>query len=121
MGIHSPNVELLANQEIDPLHPEVLLYLPNPGGGYRLIGVEYLQYITVTDPAGSFSGPWTLPTPWPSHYLVSPIPALFGHPFPGPVPGHFPGMPWHRELHAWIWANNPDGMFEPWNPKISCD
>jgi hypothetical protein len=94
---------------------------PKAGGGYRLIGVEYLQYVIVTDPAGSFSGPWTLPTPWPSHYLVSPVPEVFGHPFLGPVPGHFPGMPWHRELHAWIWAENPDGMFEPWNPKISCD
>ena len=121
MGIHSPNSALIANQAIDPLHPEVLLYLPKPDGGYRLIGVEYLQYVIVTDPVGSFSGPWTLPTPWPSNYLVSPIPELFGHPFLGPVPGHFPGMPWHREIHAWIWANNPDGIFEPWNPTVSCD
>ena len=121
MGIHSPNGALIANPEIDPLRPEVLLYLPKPEGGYRLIGVEYLQYVIVTDPSGSFSGPWTPPTPWPSNYLVSPIPEVFDHPFLGPVPGHFPGMPWHRELHAWIWANNPTGMFEPWNPAISCN
>ena len=121
MGIHSPNFGLVASQEIDPQRPEVLLYLPKPGGGYRLVGVEYVQYIIVTDPAGSFSGPWTPPTPWPSSYLVSPVPELFGHPFLGPVAGHFPGMPWHREIHAWIWAHNPAGMFEPWNPAISCN
>ena len=23
-------------------------------------------------------------------------------------------------LHAWIWKNNPAGMFEDWNPKVSC-
>lgn len=23
-------------------------------------------------------------------------------------------------LHAWIWANNLSGMFEDWNPRVSC-
>jgi hypothetical protein len=23
-------------------------------------------------------------------------------------------------LHAWIWKNNPAGMFEDWNPQVSC-
>ena len=77
--------------------------------------------VLVTDPAGTFSGPWTQPTKWPSNYLESPIPALFGYPFLGPMEPHFSGGPWHRELHAWIWANNPAGMFEPWNPAISCN
>ena len=22
-------------------------------------------------------------------------------------------------LHAWIWQNNPAGMFEDWNPRVS--
>jgi hypothetical protein len=122
MGIHSPNLGLLATQEIDPLRPEVLLYLPKPEGGYRLVGVEYVQYIIVTAPDGSFSGPWTSPTQYPPNYLESAVPELFGHPFLGPVAPHpLPGMAWHRELHAWVWANNPTGMFEPWNPAISCN
>jgi hypothetical protein len=24
-------------------------------------------------------------------------------------------------LHAWIWQNNPAGMFEDWNPTVSCN
>jgi len=24
------------------------------------------------------------------------------------------------ELHAWIWKNNPSGVFYEWNPKVSC-
>jgi hypothetical protein len=23
-------------------------------------------------------------------------------------------------LHAWIWKHNPGGMFNDWNPKVSC-
>jgi len=30
------------------------------------------------------------------------------------------GLPPFYELHAWIWQNNPDGMFKDWNPSGSC-
>ena len=26
-----------------------------------------------------------------------------------------------RALHAWVWKENPSGMFADWNPKASCD
>ena len=121
MGIHSPNPALLASQVLDPLQPEVLLYVPKPEGGFRLVGVEYIQFVLLRDPATNQIAPWTLPTPWPSHYeVVTPTPQLFGQTFEGPMPGHFSGMPWHWDLHVWIWANNPSGMFEQWNPAISC-
>jgi hypothetical protein len=121
MGIHSPNLALQASQAIDPLRPEVLLYEPKPGGGHRLVGVEYIQFVLVRDPATGQVAPWTAPTPWPAGYqVVTPTPELFGRTFAGPMPGHFPGMPWHWDLHVWIWANNPAGLFEPWNPAVSC-
>ena len=121
MGIHSPNPALLATQELDPLRPEVLLYLPKPGGGFRLVGVEYIQFVLLRNPATNQVAPWTAPTPWPSNYeVVTPTPTLFGQTFAGPMPGHLPGMPWHWDLHAWVWANNPSGIFEPWNPALSC-
>ena len=122
MGIHSPNPALTASQALDPLHPEVLLYLPKPGGGVRLVAVEYVQFVLLRNPATNQVAPWTSPTPWPSNYqVVTPTPELFGRTFNGPMPGHVPGMPWHWDLHVWIWANNPSGMFEPWNPAISCN
>jgi len=31
-----------------------------------------------------------------------------------------PGMAQYI-LHAWVWKNNPSGMFEDWNPAVSCD
>jgi hypothetical protein len=102
MGIHSGNQTLLQDPNVDPLRPEVLLYLPKPQGGFRLVGVEYVRYVFGSDPASA------------------PPVALFDHQFDGPMPGHFPGMPWHQELHVWVWANNPGGMFARWNPAISC-
>jgi hypothetical protein len=121
MGIHSPNPALQATQTLDPLQPEVLLYLPKPGGGFRLIGVEYIQFVLVRNLDTGVVGPWTTPAPWPSNYqVVTPTPQLFGKTFDGPMPGHFPGMPWHWDLHAWIWAENPTGVFSQWNPSISC-
>ena len=37
-------------------------------------------------------------------------------PFDGPMLGHEPGMPIHYDLHAWLWKQNPSGMFARWNP-----
>lgn len=123
MGIHSPNPALLGSQALDPTTPEVLLYMPKPEGGYRLIGVEYIQFVLLRDPSTGVVAPWTSPTPWPSTYqVVTPTPQLFGRTFDGPMPGHFPGMPWHWDLHVWVWSNNPSGVFAQWNssPSVSC-
>ena len=55
-----------------------------------------------------------------NYIVVTPTPQLFGQTFQGPMPGHVPGMPWHWDLHVWVWANNPSGMFAQWNPALSC-
>ena len=34
--------------------------------------------------------------------------------------GHSPGMPVHYDLHVWLFDSNPDGVFAPWNPSVSC-
>jgi len=121
MGIHSSNPALLQSQTLDPAQPEVLLYLPKEGGGVRLIGVEYLQPVLLRNPDTGVVAPWLAQEPWPSNYIiVTPTPQLFGQTFQGPMPGHVPGMPWHWDLHVWVWANNPSGMFAQWNPALSC-
>jgi len=122
MGIHTPNPALIASQALDPQQPEVLLYLPKPGGGLRLIGVEYLQVVLLRNTETGQLGPWFSGGPWPATYeVVTPTPQLFGQTFDGPMPGHSPSMPWHWDLHAWVWANNPSGMFAQWNPALRCD
>jgi hypothetical protein len=121
MGIHIPNPALQATTELDPSRPEVLLYLPKREGGFRLVAVEYIQFVRLRHPETGVIAPWVSPNPWPANYeVVTPTPELFGQTFQGPMPGHVPGMPWHWDLHAWVWANNPTGLFEPWNPAISC-
>ena len=121
MGIHSANPALVQSQVLDPERPEVLMYLPKEGGGFRLIGVEYLQPVLLRNPDTGVVAPWMAQTPWPANYIVvTPTPQLFGQTFQGPMPGHLPGMPWHWDLHVWVWANNPSGMFAQWNPAVSC-
>ena len=42
----------------------------------------------------------------------------------GPMEGHEPLIPKsyvHYDLHAWLFKDNPLGMFSPTNPKVSCE
>ena len=104
MGYHYFNQALFMSPTLDPRQPEVLLYAPLPNGGRRLVGVEYLYAYGPTAPGPNAS-----------------VPTMFGHRFDGPMPGHFPGMPWHSEQHAWLWQANPkNGMFAPFNPNVRC-
>lgn len=97
MGIHYLNPALASDATIDPLRPELLLYAPT-GDGVRLVGVEYFV----------------------AKDLVTEVPSVFGHPFDGPMEGHEPGIPWHYDLHVWIWQANPNGMFAQFNPNVGC-
>jgi hypothetical protein len=121
MGIHALNLARLGDQVNDPLQPEILLYVPNPAGGYRLVGVEYLRFVLVRKKGDTDAAPWIGHDKWgPEYEVVGATPTLFGQPFDGPMEGHTPTMPWHWDLHAWIWAKNPSGMFAPFNPSLSC-
>ncbi|MEP7335237.1 MAG: hypothetical protein ABI717_05590 [Actinomycetota bacterium] len=104
MGFHYVNPALVMDPAIDPLRPEALLYAPS-GNGLRLVAVEWLQFSNVFFPA---------PAP------TAPKQSLFGREFDGWMPGHSPVMPWHAELHAWIWQANPVGIFASWNPNVGC-
>ena len=87
----------------DPTKPAALLYVSKPGGGLRLVAIEFL--VADADQDLSTSGD---------------RPTMFGHAFDGPMLGHSETMPKHYDLHVWLWAHNPQGMFTPFNPAISC-
>jgi hypothetical protein len=94
MGMHWGNRNLV-DPHFEPEHPEVLLYEPRPNGQPRLVGVEYVV-INVGQPRPSFDG-----------YLFD----INGSPVvQGP----------HWTLHVWLHQDNPLGMFEPYNPTVSC-
>ena len=90
----------------------------------QLVEVEYFQVVLVRDGDPTTDDPprrWTDHEPWPPDWeVVTPTPQLFGQTFDGPMPGHIPEMGWHWDLHAWIWAYNPDGLFAAFNPAIQC-
>ncbi|PAP96111.1 hypothetical protein [Mesorhizobium wenxiniae] len=101
MGIHFVNVASVSPTP-DPTRPNVLIYEPFDGG-LRLVAVEWLV-------------PLTPDTKEP--------PKLFGQKFQGPMEGHYPLIPtefYHYDLHAWLFKDNPLGMFSPTNPDVKCD
>jgi hypothetical protein len=103
MGQHYVNLALVLDPAIDPLRPEALVYEPKRNGdGYRLVGVEYVV----------FQADWDA--------LHDAPPALFGRDFTLVPAGNRYGLPDFYELHAWIWQPNPSGVFNDWNPKVSC-
>jgi hypothetical protein len=103
MGIHAINPGLMDDNVIDPLQPEILLYLRAANGSLKLIGVEYWK----ADADGNLA-------------TDDDRPSVFGQPVDGPMPGHNPLMPVHYDLHVWLSAFNPSGLFAPFNPAISC-
>jgi hypothetical protein len=99
MGIHFVNVTLQGPP--DPMKPNVLIYEP-VGKELKLVAVEWLVPLTAD---------------------LKQRPSLFGQSFMGPMEGHEPLIPKdyvHYDLHAWLFKNNPLGMFAPTNPDVSC-
>lgn len=117
MGTHHVNFGRILDGAVVVEEPEVLLYLER-GKGYRLIGIEYLLPIVIEGAPYFGCGVENNSCP-PSD--PPPPPALFdGVTFNGPMAGHAAGMPWHYDLHVWIWAHNPSGMFASYNPALAC-
>jgi hypothetical protein len=104
MGIHAVNPTLMADPAIDPLRPEIILYVPKKKHGkLRLIGLEYWK----ADADGDLA-------------TDDDRPSVLGQPFDGPMPGHNPTMPVHYDVHVWLFEDNPSGFFAPFNPNLSC-
>lgn len=108
-GFHYTNASRVDGRVVAE-EPETLLYIPE-AGRLSLVAVEY--FVPVIQDGVPYFGP-TLPAS-PGTTLQ-----LFGRDMDGPMAGHNPTMPWHWDLHVWIWRTNPAGTFAPWNPDLSC-
>ena len=96
MGYHYINVSIL-DTTVELTRPEAMVYTPGPDGILQLGAVEYIVPAVAWDAQGH-----THP------------PVLFGRFFRlNQALGVY-------VLHAWAWKNNPSGMFEDWNPNVSC-
>lgn len=114
MGIHYAHPGRLADGKIDSRFPEILVYEEQPSGKRRLVALEYFM------PVLSNGRPWMGAADQPPPTVDNPAPVLFGRRFDGPMPGHAPGMPWHYDLHVWVWKHNPAGTFAQFNPTVEC-
>jgi hypothetical protein len=104
MGLHFVNMNLIGDDIIDPMKPEIILYEALPNGRLRLSGADFLVFADV----------------WNSKHPEGP-PELGGQLFHFfDAPNRF-GLPPFYTLHVWAWKDNPAGTFTNWNPKVSCD
>ena len=102
MGVHYVNGGLVGTTEVDPLKPEALVYEPGTNGQMTLVAVEYV----------------TFQAQWDATHTAPP--KLFGHTFMLTPDGNRFGLPAFYSLHTWIWKHNPSGLFNMWNPRVSC-
>jgi len=103
MGQHFVKGSLVEDPALDRLRPEVLVYEPRKDGGYQLVAVEY---VVLKDAWHKANGPAA--------------PRLFGRRLTLVPAGNRYGLPDFYEIHVWIWKANPRGMFNDWNPRVSC-
>jgi hypothetical protein len=95
MGFHYIDTAAL-DTTVELQHPEAMVYAPTPNG-LQLGAVEYIV------PQG----------PWDAAGNTHP-PMLMGMHF------HLNEKLGVYVLHAWIWKNNSAGIFEDWNPAVTC-
>jgi len=103
MGMHFVNGPLVADGELDPTRPEIVIYEPQPNGKLRLVGADFLVLADAWN--AKHAGP----------------PELMGqlfHLFESP--NRF-GLPAFYTLHVWAWKESPTGTFVNWHANVSCD
>lgn len=98
MGYHYFNWAKMDDPTIVAGDPEVLVYHTADDGTLVLGAVEWVVPKASWEQAGNTEPP-----------------VVFGQPL------HVlnPVLNWYI-AHAWIWTNNPSGMFADWNPQVSC-
>jgi len=103
MGIHYVNGALVGDGKVSAATPELVVYEPLAGGRQRLVAAEYVVFQAA----------------WDAQHDEAP--ELFGREFELVQAGNRYGLPAFYELHAWLWQHNPAGMFEDWNPRVTCE
>jgi hypothetical protein len=96
MGYHYINAGLL-DTALDPLRPEAMVYHTAKDGRLKLGAIEYIVPAAAWDAEGH-AGP----------------PEVLGRRL------HLNSALGVYVLHAWLWKPNPTGVFQDWNPQVSC-
>ena len=122
MGLHFIRPDLLKPTQTAPRvdgvgthadfnQPGVLIYEPQADGSMELVAIENLVWVKAWEAAGN-----TAPPSYNGYdyYLMIDNPAT-----PNVDEAH--GFEPHYELHWWMYRENPNGQFAPFNPAVTCE
>jgi hypothetical protein len=98
MGYHYFNWTKMDDPSIIEDDPEVLVYHRADDGTLVLGAVEWVVPKTVWEAAGNSAAPVVFGR---TLHILNPV------------------LNWYVE-HAWVWTQNPSGMFADWNPDVAC-
>jgi hypothetical protein len=90
--------------------PSILLYEPQADGSLELVGVENLAFEDAWKAAGNSKPPTFHGVAY--NYMID-------DPATTAIDEAHQFMP-HYDRHVWIYRENPNGVFAPFNPKVSC-
>jgi hypothetical protein len=90
--------------------PAVLIYEPQADGSMELVAVENLVFKASWAAAGNEEPPTFHGRPYDSMEDDPATAVDEAHNF----------MP-HFDRHVWIFRENPNGVFQPFNPSVSCE
>jgi len=121
MGYHYLNMALLEITGADPsidgtgthtdfMDPAILLYEPQEDGSLLLVGVENLVFQAAWHEAGNTAPPSFAGSEWG---------AMADNPDTEMNEAH--GFAPHYDRHAWLYKDNPSGVFADFNPDVSCE
>lgn len=122
MGVHYVRPDLLGlsgppdprvsgtGTHTDFLEPAILIYEPQAGGSLELVAVENLVFADAWRAAGHEDPP--------SFHGV-PYDYMENDPTTDTDEAHMFEPHWDR--HVWLYRENPNGVFAPFNPAVSCE
>jgi len=98
MGYHYFNWALMEDPTIDPMQPEALVYHTGDEGQLVLGAVEWVVPKTIWEAAGNTAPPTVYDQ---TLHIINPV------------------LNWYL-AHAWIYRDNPWGVWADWNPDVTC-
>jgi hypothetical protein len=121
MGVHYIRPDLLGitgvqprvngtGMHVDFLKPSVLMYEPQADGSQKLVGIENLVWAKAWKDGGNKEAP-----------SFNGFDYYYMHDNPSTEADEAHGFEPHYELHFWLYRDNPNGMFAPFNAAVSCE
>jgi len=121
MGLHYFRPDLLGIKEapgrvsgtgmyMDFTKPAILMYEPQADGSLKLAGIENLVWTAAWEEAGNTAPP---------SYMGQDYFQMTDDPATEVDEAH--GFESHYDLHIWLYRENPDGVFNQFNPAVSCE